>query len=502
LPSKDTQTRLSRSLVALSGIAWLTFQSLGSRVVSVLSQLVLAWLLSPATFGAVGLVYSLTTVISTAANFGIDTVLLQRHRTMHLWIAPAFWTSAVLGLAGLAATAALAPLAGALYQSPQFFSLAMIFAVSIPLSSLATVPTVLLRSRLNFRFVAIYNVIEFTALQVATVVLAWRGFGAFSFVIPTPVLALVRLIVFTSAAPYTLKRRFKLHQVGYLFTNGSAVFLSKIVITLVAQGDYFVLGLMADKTQVGIYYFSFRLATQSIWLIAGNISSVVSPMLVKFSGNVREQTAVTWNVCRLMAFTAIPACFAQGMLAEPLLRMLFGAKWIGAIPVVAVLSIGIGFDAITWITGAFLNARKEYGRGLIYYLAFTPLFFALVYVGARFGGAVGTAAGVAVYYAIMGPAMTLIVLHRYGIKGAAVANVFVRPTAYSIAALAAAAPLSLIAWPHGLLIVEIVLKLAIWVAVYLALMMRFNPEVLHDVAARFVPHKHLQALKAKIPGWA
>ncbi len=469
---------------------WLVVQTLGTRTASILGQIILARLLSPSTFGAVGLVYGLTSVASAVANFGVDTVLLQRHKTLHLWISPGFWTSAALGFVGFIATAAIAPFAGALYHSPDFVPLAVIFAISIPLTAMTTVPTVLLRTKLNFRFVAIYNVAEFTALQIMTVLLAWRGLGAFSFVIPTPILALARLAVFCGVAPFSLRRRFRLDQVLYLVRNGFSVFTTKFLIQIVAQGDYFVLGITSTKAEVGIYYFSFKLATQTVWLIVGNISNVITPMLVKFSGRVREQAAVTWNVCRLMAFAAIPACFLQALEAQSILKLFFGSKWLGAYPIVALLSIGLGFDAVTWITGSFMNARKEYGRNLLYNTAFAPLFFGLAYLGAREGAAVGTAAGVGLYYFIFGPAMAGLALTRYDVKWSAIVGLFLKPTFLAIAACALAAADRLVRWPGNLLIVQIVFECAVWGVAYVGLLAVFNRDVLLDVVGRFLPDRY------------
>jgi len=384
----------------------------------------------------------------------------------------------------------IAPLAALLYHSSDFVPLTLICSIGIPLTAMTTVPTVLLRTKLNFRFVAVYNVAEFVAVQILTVVLAFKGFGPYSFVIPTPILAFVRLVVFCAVAPFSLKRRFRFTQVAYLIRSGSAVFTSKFLIQLISQGDYFVLGVTSTKAEVGLYYFSFKLATQTVWIVAGNISNVVAPMLVKFSGRVREQVAVTWSVCRLMAFVAIPVCFLQALESQSVIRIFFGGKWFGAFPIVAILSIGLGLDAVTWITAAFMNARKEYGRGLAYTAAFAPLFFALVYAGARLDGAIGVAVGVGVYYALYGPIMSGLVLSRYEVKWAAVLGLFVRPTLLAVAACAIAAADRLAPWPAVLLPVQVVLECVVWAGAYIALLALFNREVLLDVAGRFLPDRH------------
>ena len=482
-------------------MAWLSLQSVGSRLASILSQMALAWLLSPATFGTIGLVYGLTTLISSAANFGIDTVLLQRQRSLRVWMVSGFWTSALLGLAGFAATLAVAPAAGALYHSPEFFSLAAIFGLSSPIYAVSTVPMVLMRSRLNFRFASIYNVIEFVATQSLTVILAWRGFGAYSFVIPAPIAAIVRAIVFFRAAPVAILGRARGWQFRYLTGSGLAVFLAKLAVQLVAQGDYFLLGVLCDKKQVGLYYFAFRLATQSLWVIAGNVSGVMAPILTNLAGRVAEQTTAAWKVSRVMAYVAIPACFLQAVLCPPFIAFFFPHRWTGATAVAAILSVGIGLDSITWIANAFLNARKEYRKALLLYVLFAPLFFLFVYIGAHYAGAIGAAAAVCAYYLVMAPTFTYLSFHPYGVGARDTLLLFGRPCLFAAIASIVPALLLTLSWPRPLLLVELAVQVALWGSAYLALLIRFEPTVLADLANRFVPSRHREILQMRLPGW-
>jgi PST family polysaccharide transporter len=72
-------------------------QNVVARVCGLFSQLVLAVLLRPADFGLIGLTYTVTIIASTITSIGIEDVVLQRKRALHLWSGPAFWISLGLG---------------------------------------------------------------------------------------------------------------------------------------------------------------------------------------------------------------------------------------------------------------------------------------------------------------------------------------------------------------------------------------------------------------------
>ncbi len=424
---------------ALRGVLWLVLQSLGGRAVGVLSQIALAYILDPASFGLVGIVYALTSIAGALVNFGVDDVLLQREKGLRLWAAPAFWTSFGLSLVGFALTIAAAAIADAFYGAGAVLGLAACAGLMLPLGALQTIPTVVLRTRMDFRTISLLNMGETAAVQVATVGLALAGAGAYSFVAPGPVVAIVKLVFLWKRVRVDVFKRFRSSQLAYMLGSGAAVFATRIIIAAISQGDYLILGLVSNRVQVGLYYFAFKLAAQPLWVLAANFTGVLFPTLVKLKAQPERQLAAARITTRLLSFATMPMCCLQAALAGPALRLMFGDKWLGAIPVIQILSLGLAFDAVTWITGTLLSANREFRRALSYTALFAPLFFVLVLAGAREGAATGAAIGVAIFYAVMGPGMCFLVFRRYGLKARDVADVFVAPAALASASVGSVA---------------------------------------------------------------
>lgn len=431
------------SRTAARGVAWLLLQSVGGRLAALLSQLVLAWILTPNDFGTVGLVLATTTIASTLVNFGVDDVFLQRQHAFRAWATPTFWTSLALGTIGLVAAGVISAVSAHLFRRPEIVWLAVIFATSLPVVALQTVPLVRIKSALDFRFLSLCTMSELIGVQALSIVLALAGFGAYSFVIPVPVCAAVKLVVFWRHAPVRIGRRMRLVQIRFLLGSGSAVFGTRLLITAMSQGDYLILGLFAPTDQVGLYYFAFRLAAQPVWMLAGNFSNVLFPTLVRLRGEPQRQTAAAITTARIIAYAVMPACLLQAVLARPILEVLFQAKWTGAAPIMQVLSIGLALDAVTWVTGTMLNANRQFGRALLYTGAFVPLFALLVALGAWLHGAVGTAVGVTSFYAVLGFVMPYLVLHHHGLGVRQVLVLVGKPLA--IAAVSAGGAVALLA---------------------------------------------------------
>jgi PST family polysaccharide transporter len=376
---------------------------------------------------------------------------------------------------------AIAPLAASVYDAPALVTLLPIMAMSMPLVSLCTVPTASFRAKLNFRFPALYGSAELVMVQSLTIALAYLGFGVYSFAIPGPIAAAVRTLVFWWVAKPRLggMRRRQLRMMG---SNSAAVFGSRILTIMVSQGDYFVLGLLAAKPVVGAYFFAFSLAIQPIRMVAGNLSTVLFPAFANIRNDTVRQTEAAMLASRITAYTVLPCCFLQAALAQPILRLFFGEKWDAAVPLIAILSIGLGFDAVSWIAGALLKARGDFHRAFIYSVVFFPIFFLAVGAGALLGSAIGVATAVSLFYLVLAPVYSYLVFRISGVSVRRLASIYLPPTILAGIAILAARFLATVLSLEN--VGTLLLTALCGGAVYLILLRLFAAEIFREISHR------------------
>ncbi len=420
---------------ALHGLIWMLAQNLVARLSSVFSQLILAMLLRPADFGVISLTYTVTNIAAAVTSVGLDDVILQRERAIRLWLGPAFWIS--LGLASAAGllVVAVSPVAAAIYDTPDLIGLLAVLALAMPIGALGSVPAMMLRARMQFGVLAIYAAVETIGQVLMTVALAWHGFGAYSFALPAPVWAAIRAAVLWRCAASRPNLRVQRGRWKYVVGNTTATFASRILTSIINQGDYMVLGLVGSQETVGIYYFGYRLAAQPLWILAGNFSNVLYPALVQMKSDRERLTRAVFNSSTLLSFCVMPVALIQSAVAEPLIGRFFDPRWAASIPVIQLLSIALALDAVSWVAGALLNARGEFRAGLGYAAAQLPIFGVFIVFGAVLHQAVGVAWAVCAFYALTQPVYVCLVYGRIGITIRQVALIYLQPTTYAAAAV-------------------------------------------------------------------
>jgi len=479
-PGSTNGSDLSRSTTL--GFIWLSAQSLAVRGTNFLTQLVLARLLLPEAFGQVGLAFTVTAIVTSVINVGVDDILLQRMKNLKYWVTCGFFVSFFLSLVSAVLMMTAAPFAAKLYNSPSLVGLIFIVALAQPLNALSTIPAVKLRAELNFKYLATYASVETVCMGLTSIMLAAFGFGTLSFVLPFPISGLVKALFYWRRAPVNL-RKFKNIQVKYIMGSSGLILASRLLVEVVGQGDYIVLGLMTSEKTVGMYFFAFRLAIQPIRMLAGNFSTVLFPALAQLQNDPARQQLAAVRASEVLAYLVTPLSFMQAAVAPALLHMLFKSRWDGSIPLIQILSIGLPGDAICWIGTALLIARRQFRRDFQYNLCFSALFFIFVLAGVYFQRELGVAIAVSAYYMLLKPVNSWLIL-KESIKFRDFINIYILPSALSAIAFAPLYLIYIYSMSKDALIGLIFIGL-LGPIIYIICVRMCSPRVLLDIINRF-----------------
>jgi O-antigen/teichoic acid export membrane protein len=425
-------------LLVTLGTVWLILQTLGTKAVTFSGQLVLAWLLSPADFGQIALAYTVTSFVALLINPGIDVILVMRGQRFHLWSTPAFYFSLTTGLLGSFVILATAPLVARAYGEPQLVGLLTVLAVATPLGSFLLVPTAKLRSEMRFQAIAAINLCQSVLQTLLTVIFAAAGFGVYSFVLPLPVVYIVIAALLWIVARPVVKIRHPLEHWRFLIGDSGYIFGTRVLHTAMTQGDYVILGALYGDAVVGPYFFAYGVAKQAIRLTAGSIQLVLMAGLAQLPAYSAQQTQVALRATRGLTLVGIPLCMLQAAVADPLMRALYGQKWIDAIPLVQLISIGMAFDVISWAAGSLLQSRGQFRFGFYWSTFFAPLFLALVFVGALYGEALGVAIAVCGFFMVCSPLLAIWVFRMSGVSWIEILDMYFRPILVGLFATCAA----------------------------------------------------------------
>jgi len=105
------------------------------------------------------------------------------------------------------------------------------------------------------------------------------------------------------------------------------------------RSEMFFLKHFSDIRQVAFYSLGFNITQRLLLLPRSFVSAVGASVMVRIGREAEAAATLTVTAFRLMALLALPIGFGVAALSDPLIRILYGRRFLEAIPVLAVLAV-------------------------------------------------------------------------------------------------------------------------------------------------------------------
>lgn len=300
---------------------------------NIAGAVVLARVLSPAEFGVYAVVTFVLAFLVAFGDVGLGASLVQQHREPSLRDYRAVFTAQQL-LVGLAVLALwlLAPwITGAYGRPPGEVWLFRSLALALFFTSFQTIALIRVERHLAFEKVALVEVAQAVVFNALAVGLALRGVGVMSFAIALVARSLVGAVLANSIAPWPIGFRWDWPRVrahlrfGLPYQGISLVSLLKDSISPV------LIGLLLGARQVGFVNWAGMVAAYPV-LALMVLQRVYLPAFSRMSVHPKELRRFVERVLRLTNTVVAPLSVLTLVLIEPATRLVFGAKWLPALP--------------------------------------------------------------------------------------------------------------------------------------------------------------------------
>jgi O-antigen/teichoic acid export membrane protein len=398
LPPDEKSAAPALGATSVHGAFWTIVSIFMIKLISLLSQIVVAWFLFPADMGLVAFALSITSIVELMSCAGITVVMIQRQTEFEKDSADVFWLSLTMYCVGTAVSIGIAPIAAWMMNDSRVMWLIMIIALSWPLMSTATIYYIKLMR--DFRFKELANLqTTATAFKAATTIaLAATGFGVYSLVLPLFVhQAVIVVLMRRVVGPLPLRNPHPSRWMGLLIPT-LMLSLQSLFQAVEQNGTVFIVGTcLQNATIAGIYFWGYMLSEQSMFLLVNGLRRVLFPTLARLNDEPQRQQIAYNNALRMLSLVAVPLCFVQALTADSLIRLVFPARWEGAIPVVQWLSLGMLTQPLEALAHSLLTAHGRF-RTIMVLQAWQAI--TIVCAGA-IGAWIGTASAIAMYSSIV-----------------------------------------------------------------------------------------------------
>ena len=334
-----------------SSIKWASITEILAKLISPLSSMVLARLLSPDEFGVVATVTMVTSFADVFTDAGFQKYLIQKkfdtEKDLHESANVAFWTnlsiSVLLWVIIFVFSESIADAVG----SPGLGNVIWLASLSLVLTSFSSIQTAIYKKKFDFKTLFIARIVGSAMPIVVTIPLALLGFSYWAVVIGTLATNLSNAVILTvksSWKPY-LFYRFRILKNMFSFSIWTLV--ESILVWITSYIGTFIVGRYLTSYYLGIYKNSISMVTSIMNIVAASTSSVLLSSLAVVKENKSEFDCILYSFQERVGLLLIPLGTGVFLYRDFVTDILFGSQWTEASLFVGLYSLAMAFSILT-----------------------------------------------------------------------------------------------------------------------------------------------------------
>lgn len=340
----------------------------------------------PEDFGLIAMLTIFISIGQMLMDGGMTSSLIRSKRPDHLDYSTVFVTNFSVSLAAYIVTFSVAPFIATFYNQQALTDILRVYALTFVINSFGAVHITRLTKEMNFKTQMKLQIPSTIIGAIVGTSMAYLGFGVWSLVwlnLTQVFFVTAQTWLFIKWRPSIIfnKRRFKYH-----FSFGYKMTLSGLLDTIYKDAYRIIIGKFFSPALVGFYNQAETMRLFPVKQLGRVLGTVTYPLFSNIKDDVQLKNAYRQTM-RLVFFVVVPTMMILIITGKEFFLLLFGEKWLPAVPYFQILS----FASITTpLTTYNLNILKVKGR--------SDLFLKLEVIKKIIGFA---AIAVALFYGIM-----------------------------------------------------------------------------------------------------
>jgi O-antigen/teichoic acid export membrane protein len=302
-----------------------------SQAIAFFSSIIVSRLLTPESYGFVGIITVFTGFLSIFADSGISLAVI-RSNYLYTYYKSVDTLALLVGSNLCVATCLLAYPVALFFKNTGLILPMMVMSLTFIFRSMTLVRGALIVKEMRFGLSGIIT-LKTTIFTVAgTVLLAYLGAGYWSLVIPQTLAGLVTLLL------QEMKLKFGFHFYSWPHIKVSFRQTRKTIGNLMGfnmvnywsrNSDNLLVGRLYGTSDLGIYNRAYNLLSFPLSLITGLIGTVLFPSLNKLKESADAVRREYLFILRLIGFISFPIAFILLLFSNKLVYLLWGEAWMG-----------------------------------------------------------------------------------------------------------------------------------------------------------------------------
>jgi PST family polysaccharide transporter len=326
------------------------------------STVVLARILTPADFGLIAMVTTVTGFAMMFSSLGLSDATIQKAEINHDQISTLFWINVGLGVLIAAVVIGLAPAVAWFYDEPRLTPVTMALGIAFIFGGLTVQHQAMLQRHMRFFAIGIVEVVSMAVGVGAAIVAGVLGAGYWSLVIMNIAMAVAAAVGKWVVFPWLPGWPRKGVGVRKMLGFGGNITGFNIVNYFSRNADNILIGKFLGSTSLGFYSKAYGLLMLPVNQIRSPLISVGLPSLSRLQGDPERYKNYYLKMIQLLAFITVPMAILLGAYSHQIIILVLGPQWEQAAGIFSILAFAAVIQPVASTYGMVMISAGHTAR--------------------------------------------------------------------------------------------------------------------------------------------
>lgn len=343
---------------ALNGFIWKLSEKVGTQLLQIVLQIILARILLPSDYGLIAILSIFITISDVFITQGFSTGIIQKKVVDDLDCSSIFWANLLLSFILYLILFLISPYVAKFYKNELLTKIMRVLSLNVIIGAIGSVHNAVLSRKLDFKKSFYRNLSNIITQGIVGIILAYKGYGVWSLVFSKLSGSLVGSLVLCLTVEWRPKFVFSLERVTNLFYFSSRILGTNILNTFFNNVHTVIIGKYYTNDILGYYQRGQQIPQASMTAVDGSMNEVLYATLSKYQDDIPNLKRILRKSMKLSMYVVMPLMFGLISIAKPLTIFLLTEKWIHSVPFMQLSCIICMF----WPLTARIHGLNAIGR--------------------------------------------------------------------------------------------------------------------------------------------
>ena len=323
----------------IKGVFWSSVERFGTQFIVLITQIILARLLSPHDFGLIGILIIFITISNVFVDSGFGNALIQKKNANEIDFSTVFYCNIIISTVLYIILFCTSPFIAVFFNQKELAWLIRLVGLVLIFNSFGVVQFAIFRKKLIFKAIARATVIANILSALIGITLAYLNYGIMALAIQMILTHFLKTLLFWMQSSWRPKLMFSKQSFSELFQFGYKLLLSGLLDQIFQNVYLFIIGKLYTTKDLGHYTQARNFQQVPVSTLFAIVGSVTFPAFSKIQDDAEKLLIGVRKTIKILGFINFPLMLGLSVTAEPLFKYILGEKWLPAVPYFKLLCI-------------------------------------------------------------------------------------------------------------------------------------------------------------------